>query len=373
MKIGIDARLINETGVGRYIKNLIESLSSIDSENEYIVYLSPNAYRTFVLPNARWQKKELTVHWHSIAEQILLPFTYLTDKLDILHVPYFTVPIFYPGKIVVTVHDLIILTHPTGLASTKSALVYWCKYIGYRFILYFSLLRAKYILTVSHSVKNELIHFFPFVKSKLLVAYEGVDRVFTNNVEKSSPYEFPYFLVVGNVYPHKNAQLLVHALKELVSKQSFSGKIIFVTKNDEFTKRLKEKVADLGVSDNVLFLFDTTDEYLSTLYFHARAVLFPSLKEGFGLPALEAISLNTPVILSDIPVFRELFGKLPLRFIPSSDVDAWATAIAEYGNQRKSKEVYFRTEKERDTFFEQFRWVTLAKETRAIYERCTRV
>ena len=109
MRIGIDARLINETGVGRYITNLIVWLAKLDDKNEYIVYLPQSAYAQFVLPNNRWQKKCINIHWHSVSEQIILPFIYLKDRLSVLHIPYFTVPILYPGRIICTIHDLTIL------------------------------------------------------------------------------------------------------------------------------------------------------------------------------------------------------------------------------------------------------------------------
>jgi glycosyltransferase involved in cell wall biosynthesis len=370
MRIGIDARLIQETGVGRYIRNLLWELSEIDRRNEYVIYLTPSEYKIYKLPNERWQKRIITVRWHSAAEQIVLPFLYIKDHLDLLHVPYFTVPILYPGKTIVTVHDLIILTNPTGLASTKPLPLYAIKYLGYRIILFLSLLKAKSIITVSHSVKDELLKHFPFVKDKSVVTYEGFDTSICVKENGKPLVKDPYLLVVGNVYPHKNVDILLKALQKAVIDTDFKGKLVFVTKDNPFTTRLKKSVEQKNLRSFVVFLNDVSDSELSALYTHANALLFPSLKEGFGLPALEAIAHNCPVVLSDIPVFKELFGKLNVTFIPPTDVSSWSNMIINASSTNKPKIKYFATEKEKEDFFALFSWRLLAEKTVKQYERC---
>src|SRR3989344_5912882 len=115
MKIGIDARLINETGVGRYIRNLINVLARIDRINSYIVFVRDDSWNP---PNERWEKRIIDIPWHSISEQLIFPWLLIKEHLDLVHIPYFNVPIFYPGKFVVTIHDLTILHFDTGKATT---------------------------------------------------------------------------------------------------------------------------------------------------------------------------------------------------------------------------------------------------------------
>lgn len=173
MKIGIDARLLNETGVGRYIRNLILELSKIDTKNSYIVFLRKNAYSDFQLPNNRWEKRLADIPWHSVAEQLFMPAIFNREKLDLLHVPYFNVPLLYFGKFVVTIHDLTILHFDTGKASTRFYLVYKIK----RFFYYISLLKAicwsEKIIAVSEATKKEICDHFDILPEHISVIYEG--------------------------------------------------------------------------------------------------------------------------------------------------------------------------------------------------------
>ncbi len=173
MKIGIDARLIHETGVGRYIRNLVEELGKIDDKNFYIVFLRKNAFDTFVLPNARWKKKLADVPWHSITEQLCMPGILYREHLDLLHVPYFNVPLLYFGKFVVTIHDLTILHFDTGKATTLPYIFYKFRRLGY----YISLLKAIFwsekVIAVSQTTKCEILDHFDILHEHIAVVYEG--------------------------------------------------------------------------------------------------------------------------------------------------------------------------------------------------------
>lgn len=174
MKIGIDARLIDETGVGRYIRNLITELGRIDGTNTYVVYLPAKAFDSLTLPNRRWTKRISHVPWHSFREQFIMPMTFLNDHLDLLHVPYFNVPIFYPGKFIVTIHDLTILHFDTGKASTLPWIFYKVRRLGYFIALWVGLARASKIIAVSQTTKQEIIDHFHIDPHKITVTYEGV-------------------------------------------------------------------------------------------------------------------------------------------------------------------------------------------------------
>lgn len=173
MKIGIDARLISETGVGRYIRNLIVELGKIDHTNSYVVFLKKNAFDAFDPPNVRWVGRLADVGWHSVAEQLFMPAIFYREKLDLLHVPYFNVPLFYFGKFVVTIHDLTILHFDTGKASTLPYVMYKIRRLGY----YISLLKAIFwsekVLAVSKTTKKEILDHFDVPFEHIEVIYEG--------------------------------------------------------------------------------------------------------------------------------------------------------------------------------------------------------
>jgi hypothetical protein len=173
MNIGIDGRLIEETGVGRYIQNLIRELGTIDTKNSYVVFLRKSAFDAFALPNARWTKRLADIRWHSVAEQLFMPAIFSRERLDLLHVPYFNVPLFYFGKFIVTIHDLTILHFDTGKASTLPYVFYKLRRLGY----YISLLKAMFwsekIIAVSHTTKKEILKHFDVLSEHVAVIYEG--------------------------------------------------------------------------------------------------------------------------------------------------------------------------------------------------------
>ncbi len=369
MNIAIDARLINETGVGRYIRNLISQLAVFDTENRYIVFLLPHDLPKFVLPNSRWEKRPLDVHWHTFKEQIVMPWIFWKAHVDLVHIPYFTAPIFYPGKFVVTIHDLTILHIHTGKASTLPYWKYFVRKIGYRIILAISMLRAKQILAVSHAVKKDILDHFWVNEKKISVTYEGIDDSFlttSNESIKKRPLTEPYFLYVGNVYPHKNVEVLLQAFAQIRSKIDTRVKLVFVGPDDYFYERLALLVTSLEMDDSVEFRHGISDQELGQLYAHSIALVFPSRMEGFGLPALEAILYNCPVIASDIPIFREILKGFA-RFVDSTKSENLSRAMNELLQNGPQD---LKSQSERLAFLSQYSWQIMAKKTRHIYTSC---
>jgi glycosyltransferase involved in cell wall biosynthesis len=154
-----------------------------------------------------------------------------------------------------------------------------------------------------------------------------------------------YFLYVGNAYPHKNVEVLLHAAAKA------GVRVVFVGKEDFFYKRL-------GIHPKTV-----TDAELFELYKNATALVFPSLMEGFGLPALEALSNNCPVIVSDIPVFHELLGNAAIYFNPRS-VDDLVKCLKSAMVKRPPVD---------SSIVKKYSWQKMAKETVSVYEDCTRV
>lgn len=367
MKIGIDARLINETGVGRYIRNLIHSLAVLDNTNSYVVFLSESAYQTFELPNNRWQKRLANIHWHTLREQIELPFIFLREHLDLLHVPYFTVPLLYPGKVIATIHDITILQVRTGKATTLPYPLYFLKWLSYAVLLRLGTWKCTAILTVSNTVKEELKRYLKINDNKIHITYEGIDPTFQQLDTTPPQLNFPYFLYVGNVYPHKQAEFLLQAYAEFIDSQKIDisfPKLVFVGKRDFFYERLERESKKLQLSEHVVFMHDVEDSKLKNLYRYAAGLLFPSTSEGFGLPALEALSQQTIVLASDIPVFRELLDGCAV-FLPH-DIHSWSSALNAVIHNQYAK---IQTQKIGDVI-KNYNWDEMAKKTKRMYEHC---
>lgn len=369
MRIGIDARLIGETGVGRYIRNLIAQLSAVDSKNDYVVFLTDASFHAFVLPNPRWKKVHANIHWHTMAEQIGMPRLLQKEKLDLVHIPYHNPPVLYGGRMVVTIHDLTILHFSTGKATTLPLPLYQLKRLGYWLELYMGLRKAAHIIAVSETTKREIIDHFHVPAKKITVTYEGVDAEMKKIPIGTKPLiRGPYFLYVGNAYPHKNVETLVRAFAKY--RSDFTGdkspKLVLVGGDDFFYRRLKDAVRVMGCTDDVIFYGAAKDSDLVNLYTYSRALVSPSFMEGFGLPALEALSLGCPVLASDIPIFHEILGESAAYFSPS-DVTGLAELLVKVQSPSGDKTL---ADIARVGLYS---WRRMAKETQAIYEGSTRL
>ena len=138
MKIGIDARLIRETGVGRYTSNLIKYLQRIDHKNDYVLFVRSqdlDEIKKWSMENGQWKMVAIDIPWHSIKEQVQFTEILNREKLDLVHFPYFSVPISYNRPFVITIHDLILHHYPTGKASTLPFPFYVLKVIGYKYLI----------------------------------------------------------------------------------------------------------------------------------------------------------------------------------------------------------------------------------------------
>lgn len=384
MKIGIDARLIEETGVGRYTRNLISQLALIDKTNRYVVFLRRKSYAAFVAPNKRWEKRLADVPWHSLREQLIMPLVLWRAHLDLVHVPYHNPLILYPGKFIVTIHDLTILHFATGKATTLPLPLYWLRRWGYHLVLTVGLARARQILAVSQTTKQEIVNHFHISPHKITVTHEGVDKqLLTTNPagrDLASPDNLQlttkkplimgkYFLYIGNAYPHKNLETFLRAFQRLsLSPQKvkpFAAKLVLVGTEDYFYKQLKKEVARLSLLSRVMFYGRANDEQLKNLYRHAAALVFPSLMEGFGLPGLEAMAAGTPVVCSDIGVFREIYRDAALFFDPVNEEDI-RLKLQMIVEDTKLREKLSRKGREH---IKRFSWGEMAKETLSVYNQ----
>ncbi len=370
MRIGIDARLIGQTGVGRYIRNLIENLAEIDKNNNYVLFVRNKdleEFKKWKMRNGKWKIVIADISWHSVKEQFKFKNILNEENLDLVHFPYFSVPIFYNKPFVVTIHDLILHHYPTGKASTLPTPIYWAKIAFYKFVIYQAVRKARKIITVSNSTKDEIVDHLGIDPKKIVVTYEAVDDKITNpKLQKINGkwkmINGKYFLFVGNVYPHKNAEGLIKAFEKLGRSDV---NLIFVGKEDYFYQRLKERLK--GVNE-IKFLSDVKDEELSLLYQNAIVLVCPAFMEGFGLPALEAMANKCLVIVSDIPALREVCGENAIYFDPKNP-DELAGKMREV---LKGKDEYKDMIEMGFKRSQEFSWRKMAEQTFKIYEEVLR-
>ncbi len=368
MRIGIDARLINQTGVGRYIRNLIENLQEIDRKNEFVLFARSNDFDSVKssivnLPagkaGSKWSIIRTDIRWHSIEEQVKFPKILNKEDLDLVHFPYFSVPIFYNKPFIVTIHDLIIHHFPTGKASTLPSPIYWSKILAYKYVISKTAQKAKKIIAVSNSTKDEIIDHLKIDPNKIIVTSEAVDDKIVAKPKKPKNIKFnKFFLFVGNVYPHKNVETLIKAFQKLDDK---NAGLLFVGKEDYFYKKLKQKTNEI---ENIEFMDYVLDDELAWLYQNAVATVCPAFMEGFGLPALEAMVNSCLVIASDIPALREVCKDSAIYFDPKNPEELSLKMQKVLENKTKYKDLVENGFKRS----QEFSWRKMSEQTLKIYE-----
>jgi glycosyltransferase involved in cell wall biosynthesis len=367
MRIGIDARLYNQTGVGRYISNLISHLGLLDQSNQYFVYLTKRDFSSFNLPNKNWKKKLLDIHWHTLLEQLVVAQILSADKLDVMHFPYFNVPVLYRGKYLLTIHDLIIDHFDTGQASTKPYVFYKAKRFGYKIVTTLGIRKAAHITAISQTTRKEIIDHYHVDPAKITVTYDAVDSCFrkiTRTKKSMNYYQTPYLLYVGNAYPHKNLERLCQAFKIIHPRKKI--KLVLVGEDDFFYSRLKNYVAEMGLKEKVIFFGKANNWELYNLYSNTECLVFPSLMEGFGLPNLETLLCGKMPVVSDIPVFREIWENKLFYFDPFS-VEDMAKTVLKILDFSKSE--YQQTVQQAKKIMNNFSWEKTAKQTLNLYEK----
>jgi glycosyltransferase involved in cell wall biosynthesis len=372
MKIVIDARMygFENGGIGRYVVNLVSELENIDHENNYTLLLRKKHFNQLNLKNDNWEKIAVDARHYSVKEQILVTKVLNQINPDIVHFPHFNVPVFYKGNFVVTIHDLLMHKRTGKAATTLPYWLYLIKRGGYKSVFNNAVKRSQKIIVPSKFVKTQISKEYQGIAEKVSVVYEGVDdnvfrRSAVSGILRKRKIEKPYFLYVGNVYPHKNIERTIEAIAMINETSEHKISLAIVTPRNVFQKRLDEYVEKHNAKAFVHFTGYVEDDELSYLYKQAAAFVYPSKEEGFGLPGLETMANKTLLLASDIPVFREVYKDNALYFNPL-DFSSIAKAMQDVLSLPRDKKVEI-TNKAFE-FAKIYTWEKAARETLRVYE-----
>jgi O-antigen biosynthesis alpha-1,2-mannosyltransferase len=288
MRVAIDCRKIVDYGIGTYIRGLLTALRGID-----IVALGPQSIAPLLPPNV--EHVVVDAPHYSIRELITVGRAADRAGVDLFHAPHYVLPRTRCPS-VVTIHDLIHLHQPLRNPAAR---------LYARLMLGRAVRRAARVLTVSEAVRRDLIA-FGCAAEKIVVTPNGIDARFT----PGDGGERGYFLYVGNDKPHKNVARLVEAFGRVGGRLVLAGAPF---------ERFREA---RGVETRGF----VEDEELLGLYRGATALVLPSIEEGFGLPAAEAMACGVAVITSTAPALVEITGDAALH-ADAKDVDALADAM----------------------------------------------
>lgn len=418
MNIGFDASrafIGNKTGTENYSYQILKHLVQLDHTNTYYIYLRPGVFYKGCPCAARAalaqynNLKFITIPHPHLWTQVGLAKQTFLDKLDVLFIPAHTIPLVRkPGlKTVVTVHDLGAEYLPQA-HQIKQRL-----YLN--LMTHHQLKSASHIIAVSEATKNDLIKKVCLPKDKISVVYEGYDkdkfRVQSANrrtkfkinqtIKQYHLTYHNYFLFVGTIQPRKNIARLITAYAKFLKSYPNTKNEGFGTGSKYYVARDKNKkplihntnpqslvlagskgwLSDeiyelpkkLGIKDQVKFLGYIPDEDLPALYSGARAFLFPSLFEGFGLPILEAMAVGCPVLTSNVSSIPEVTLRLP-KGHAALLVDPYSIEDIARGISKLSINHELRTKLTTLGFTQvkKFSWEKAAKETLVILEKVSK-
>jgi len=356
MRIGLDARKINDTGIGRYIASLVENLLRVDSRNEYVLFFDPADVDKSDYPKGRVTKIIEPSGKYSIGEHFSLPSKATRLGLDIFHAPHYVLPFFMKVPSVVTVHDVIHLIDPAfGLFAREYA----------RFMIRSAVARARGVITVSDYTKRNLIGLFRAPADKVRVipngGGDGFAKASDNAIAKmAAKYGITpgYYLFVGSDRPHKNLKAVAQALR-LMGDDSF---FVVAGRVGDDGKKLFA-----GIEGRARFIGRNMEKAdMAALYSGASALLFPSFHEGFGLPPLEAMACGTPVVASNVSCMPEILGDCAVMADPL-DYRSMAEALTRLKNDPAYRAGYIAKGHER---VRAYSWERTAKMTLEVYEGC---
>lgn len=385
MRIGIDCRSIlhpeagESAGVGHYVHHLVAALLEEDVRNEYVLFFDNHdvaeAKRELVgkdprvsvrvLPFRSFRRALPFVYSHMIVSAI-----FERERLDILHGPANVVPLFYRRPWIVTVHDLAIYDHPEwfpvgtlgGQTFSKSLVVPH------------AIMHARRVIAVSRSTRDDIMRNFSLVEQKIDIIHEGAEtpRVAAGDevLARHGLRKGEYALFLGTIEPRKNVAVAVRAFAHAAKRGWIPEHAVFVVagrrgwKDRPTFDAIGAANAALG-GDRVRHVGYVPHANKHALIASAAAFVFPSLYEGFGLPALEAMAAGVPVVASDTPALVEVCGDAAILVSPS-DEEGFAHALREVWNDPASAERLRRAGKERAAGFT---WGRAARETIRAYER----
>lgn len=378
-KILVDARMygLEHAGIGRYITNLLRELKKTPladrKQFQFTLLVSKDRLKAIRKELGDFYSYQSTTAKHySFSEQWRLLLEIKKINPDLVHFPHFNLPVFYSGKYLVTIHDLIKHFFRGKETTTKNPLFYWPKYFSYKFLIRQAVKRATAIIVPTYWWKRKLVSVYQLLPKKVFVTWEGADEAFfsfranfqktktTLNKHRLSAKKF--FIYTGSVYPHKNIKRLMEVFKGAKDKKIV---LAIACSRNVFTQRLEKIVASLELENQVRFLGFVPDKELAVLYQEAIALIQPSLMEGFGLTGLEAMACGCPVISSNTSCLPEVYGKAAVYFDPLNIKEMKEKIFLLIKDEKLRKEMINRGKKRTRGFS----WQKTARKTLVIYQK----
>jgi glycosyltransferase involved in cell wall biosynthesis len=368
MRIGIDATSLppQPVGAGNYMIYLIRALAEVNDRHELIVFAQPGGRALVDLPESKhlqWvilpeKRPALRLLW----EQTFLPGLARRARLDLLHSLHYTRPWRLPCRSVVTFHDMTFFLFPQLHTRARRVL--------FPLAIRFSARTADAIITISESTRRDSLRLLGVPPQKIFTTQLGVDPAYRPirdsrlREEIRQKYGLPenFILYVGLVEPRKNLPVLIQAYRSVLG-QGVRHRLVIAGRFGWNYRQVLEEIDRLDLQDLVSFTGYVPRQDLPIVYNLASLFVYPTLYEGFGLPALEALACGTPVITSEVASLPEIMGEAGI-LIPPGDGQALSQAILSVLSDQALRE---RMKEKGPQQAAAFTWERTARQTLQVY------
>ncbi|MCX6224327.1 MAG: glycosyltransferase family 1 protein [Bacteroidia bacterium] len=325
MKIGYDSKRLfcNFTGLGNYSRTLLKNLGEFYPDNDYFLYTpkirtTPETQLFFEAPAYKIHTTETLFKsfWRSYSIKNQLK----SDNIRLYHGLSHEIPVNIHKtaiKTVVTIHDLIFKIHP----ATYSAL----DRIIYNLKSKYACIHADRIIAISENTKNDIVKFYGIDPNKIDVIYQACNPMYYKVINQDEnervikQYNIPpdYLLSVGSVEPRKNLKRVIESFRYL--KRDLHIPLVVIGKGGKYKTEVEQMVRRAGLDRLVIWIDRlSSNAHLQSIYQNSKALIYPSLYEGFGLPVAEALLSKTAVITSQRSSLKEAGGPGSLYIDPES-------------------------------------------------------
>lgn len=366
MKVGIFPTIVGRQGGGveTYELGLARGLAAMNRDDVHLFCLSQQAADALAVKQSNVEVKVLWPRSRWLSIPFSLPTAIARSGVDILHATFIP-PLRCSVPLLVSVHDVCMYTHP----QLYPAAIRW----RMNQLLYKRLNRMDHILCPTIKTKELMIEHFRVPEDRASVIPYGVDRQFRpvagdelEQILNSYGIEQPYLLFAGNLrVGNKNLLRLVEAYHLFQTKAGREARLVLTGRRSWRSKELDEAIDRFGLRSSIIETGWLTPEHVPALYSGATMLLFPTLCEGFGLPALESMACGTPVLTSNVSCLPEVTGGAALLVDPYNVAEI-ADAM---GHLYRDSALQANLRKKGFEWVQPFTWDRTVRETRETYER----
>jgi O-antigen biosynthesis alpha-1,2-mannosyltransferase len=333
MRLGIDGRELSDgvrTGIGRYLVSVVRGVRREGVDCTLYADREPPMREQLQGAAVRIIPRRPAIWW----DQVSLPRRLAEDNISVFLSPYYKGPFLAPCPVVLTIHDLLFIEYLGRARPVYDRVMTWLA--G----LYAS--RAAAIITDSEHAKRTIVSRLRIGAGRITVIPLSVAPEFRpvpsgGDVHQRHAVRRPYVLYVGNFLPHKNLLRLVQAFAGLAEAARRNCSLVLAGDYADRRRSIFDEARRLGIAEKVVLTGVVADVDLPALYAGCEAFVMPSLDEGFGLPAAEAMACGAPVIVSDRASLPEVVGDAALLVDPLC-VEAIGAALASVLSDRGLQE-----------------------------------